>query len=91
MIYKLKSLEYAKEHFCLDCDGDGYWPTETEKEDPERHNECVRYITKDSFGDVVSNENESSSYSFTDSEFKFVFDWAKDIEITKEDYPEYFL
>lgn len=102
MIYKLKSLEYAKEHFLLDrlegksIDSGGFWPSEEEKDKSKNDSKAyVKYISTYSFGKIVTNDKKfkgvTTPHHFNDADFKYVFDWAADFEITKEDHPEYFL
>lgn len=102
MIYKLKSLKKAKvENYYA---SDGVYPSEAECENPIYCNGRIRFISENIFGSIVADVADMSdvfgvdglqSYSryarFSEEEFKHVFGWAAEFEITEEKNPEYFL
>lgn len=97
MIYKLKTEEAANTEFYFD-DTDGYYPSEDKKKNGKKVNDYVQYISRTSMGTIVTNESKYylkgglfQYCSFTDAEFKHVFGWATELEISKEEHPEYWL
>ncbi len=102
MIYKLKSKADIEKISFQDEDGD-FWISKEEmdtwKED-ENYKHPLYYQVienvQDIFESVVSND-EATKYSteafgeLNDVQFRKVFEWCSDFEITEKTHPEYFI
>ena len=100
MTYKIKNEEEIKAIAYKDQEGD-FWISEQEEKDwqnDEYHSLSNFYsvIPRKSpyFDACISNETSSRYYvneEVADIDFKKIFGWVSEYEITKETHPEYFI
>lgn len=100
MIYKILSEENLPKGTYIDSDGD-WWKDEQEHDRWENNQKYptgrFSVIEKEDkiLGNYVTNEEPLKDhfifYGQTDEQFKKVYNWVMDFEITKETHPEYFL
>ncbi len=100
MTYKLKSKADIEKISFQDKDGD-FWISKKEMkkwDDSQTHPSYYKVIENDQdiLGAVISNDKASKYVTeafgeLNDTNFRTVFEWCSDFEITEETHPEYFI